>query len=158
MNICCPPPTRVCVTNALTREANTSRQPASSPGIDSGSVTWKNVRQRPAPSASEAWRSAGSMFISAVISGSTISGSSICASATVTAPGVYSSLQRHLDPAPGHEQAVLMMPCRPRMTTQAKVRTTALVSSGSTISSISSAASAAAPACRSRRADSRSRA
>ena len=124
------------MTKALTLLANTSSEPASSPGTANGSVTCHSVRQWPAPSARLAWRRLGSMLSNAVIKGSTISGSSICASATTTAPGVYSSLMGSAI-QPSSSRAVLTMPWRPRITTQAKVRTTALVSSGSTISSIS---------------------
>jgi hypothetical protein len=77
------------------------------------------------------------MWPNAVISGSTISAISICASAMVTAAGVYSSFSG-ASIQPSSSSAVLMIPCRPRITIHAKVRTTALVSSGSRIRKISS--------------------
>ena len=90
----------------------------------------KKVRQLPAPSEQDASSRLWSMRPSAVISGSVISGICTCASASDHADlGVEQPIGVSI--APIESSVELMMPWRPRMTIHAKVRTTTLVSSGS---------------------------
>lgn len=103
--------------------------PAMMPGSDKGSVTRHSVRHAPAPSACEASVRLGSILPSTVRIGSTISGMKTCVS-TITTPV---SVNRRLSGSwtmPSPSAIWLMMPCRPRMTIHAKVRTTTLVKIG----------------------------
>jgi hypothetical protein len=80
MNSIWPPPTNDCVMKAMIGAAQVSVQPATMPGIDSGSITVQKLRQLPTPSEAEASARWGSMRPIAVISGGVISG--ICTRAT----------------------------------------------------------------------------
>ncbi len=77
-----------------------------------------------------------------VISGSTISGICTCVS-TMTTPVSLNSRCSGCDDRPSAMMVSLTMPWRPRMTIQAKVRTTTLVTIGSTTRKISNACSRA---------------
>ena len=130
------PPITVCEMKAVVELANTSRQPATSPGMLSGTITVKSVRQREAPRAAEASRRLGSSRDITLISGSSISGISIWVR-EITRPSSVCSSRNGSEMIPSCISRVFTTPSRPSTTIQAKVRTTTDSSSGITMMKIS---------------------
>ena len=95
-------------------------------------MTVNSVRQREAPSAAEASRRLGSSRDITLISGSSISGISIWVS-EITRPSSVCSSRSGSEITPSPSSSWLTTPSRPRMTIQAKVRTTTDSSSGMTM-------------------------
>src|SRR6266851_5211283 len=117
------PPITVCEMKAVVELANTSRQPATRPGMLSGTMTVNSVRQREAPRAAEASRRLGSSRDITLISGSSISGISIWVS-EITSPSSVCSRRSGSEMMPSDSSTWFTMPSRPSTTIQAKVRTT----------------------------------
>ena len=86
---------------AVVELAKTSRQPATRPGMERGTITVNRVRQREAPSAAEASRRLGSSRDITLISGSSISGISIWVS-EITSPSSVCSSRSGSEITPSH--------------------------------------------------------
>ena len=132
MTLILGPPMRLGVTNALIASVKTRTEPDKTPGTDNGNVTARNVRTEPAPRLRAASPRAGSTLSSAASMASTMNGRKTSTKAMIT-PDMWYIIRTGASVSPSACSDWLMNPLLDSRIIQPKVRTTALVSSGSRI-------------------------